>query len=56
MSLTEIMTLCEDYTDVYLIKDFVLCSINAITQCFNPSLLVLCSLSLELHIMDLSVT
>lgn len=38
---------------VYLIKNFILCSINAITEGFNPSLLVLRCLSLEFNIMDL---
>lgn len=38
---------------VYLIKNFILCSINAITEGFNPSLLVLHCLSLEFNIMDL---
>lgn len=38
---------------VYLIKHFVFCSTDAITEGFDPSLLLLYSLSLELHIMDL---
>lgn len=37
----------------YLVKDFVLRSVDAVSQGFNPSLLLHRSLSLELHIRDL---
>lgn len=37
----------------YLIKDFVLSPTDAVAQNFDPRILLFCSLSLELHIMNL---
>lgn len=47
--------ICRKYRNIYLIKDFVLCSTDAITQSSDPGFFFFSSLGLEPNIMYLDV-